>query len=49
MGIGDPSDFLERKPAAKRLDAERGLMSKEVVGGAGIGDDPASVETGSGT
>ena len=49
MGIGDPSDFFDRKPAAKRLDAERGLMSMDVVGGAGMGEDPASWTTGSGT
>ena len=48
MGIGDPSDFFERKPAAKRLDAVRGLMSSEVVGGAGMGEEPASLTSGAG-
>ena len=48
MGIGDPSDFFERKPAAKRLDAVRGLMSSEVVGGAGMGEEPASLISGAG-
>lgn len=47
--IGEPSDFFVRKPAAKRLDPERGLTSMEVVGGAGIGEEPASLLTGSGT
>lgn len=48
MGIGDPSAFLERKPAAKRLEADRDLMSMDVVGGTGIGDEPPW-GTGSGT
>ena len=49
MGNGDPSAFLERKPAAKRLEAVRGLISNDVVGGAGMGEEPASLVTGSGT
>ena len=49
VGIGDPSAFFERKPAAKRLDAVRGLVSRDDVGGAGMGEEPASLATGSGT
>jgi hypothetical protein len=41
---GEPSDFFVKKPAAKRLD--RGLISRDVVGGAGIGEEPGSEVTG---
>jgi hypothetical protein len=42
--VGEPSDFFVKKPAAKRL--VRGLISKDVVGGAGIGDEPGSEAAG---
>jgi hypothetical protein len=42
--VGEPSDFFVKKPAAKRL--ARGLISNDVVGGAGIGDEPGSEAAG---